>query len=150
MTARHASPLHSSRELTTPMAEKVSIRTSTIHGRGVFACRDFKKGEPIHVWDTTHVVSLQEYERLPKTEQAYVDRREDGSLIMMQPPEKYVNHSCEPNTSAIEGRDVALRDIKKGEELTTDYASHAPPGWSMRCCCGSKRCRKVITAGPKN
>ena len=61
------------------------------------------------------------------------------------------NHSCEPNT-AYRGLDViALRPIRKGEELTLDYADfldeHMEP---FQCTCGSNRCRKYITGTPGN
>lgn len=56
------------------------------------------------------------------------------------------NHSCEPNT-AYEGLNViALRDIKKGEELTLNYASfldeHMEP---FQCQCGSPKCCGLVT-----
>jgi D-alanine-D-alanine ligase-like ATP-grasp enzyme len=61
------------------------------------------------------------------------------------------NHSCEPNT-AYRGLDViALRPIRKGEELTLDYADfldeHMEP---FECSCGSSICRKHITGTPGN
>jgi D-alanine-D-alanine ligase len=56
------------------------------------------------------------------------------------------NHSCEPNTG-YEGLNViALRDIKKGEELTLNYASfldeHMEP---FNCQCGSPKCCGLVT-----
>ena len=58
----------------------------------------------------------------------------------------YLNHSCDPNVG-IKGRNtiVAMRPIKKGEEVTMDYAlSDSLPLWHMSCNCGAKNCRKVI------
>ena len=41
---------------------------------------------------------------------------------------------------------TATRDIKKGEEVTYDYAmTDADYDYSFKCNCGSKDCRKVIT-----
>ena len=37
-----------------------------------------------------------------------------------QTPERYVNHSKNPNTHQTHKCDVVLRDIKKGEMITTD------------------------------
>lgn len=61
------------------------------------------------------------------------------------------NHSCRPNT-AYEGLNViALRDIRKDEELTLDYTSfldeHMQP---FHCNCGAPDCRKWITGTPGN
>jgi uncharacterized protein len=40
----------------------------------------------------------------------------------------------------------AIRDIKKGEEITYDYAtSETLNNWKMECKCGSKNCRKIIS-----
>ena len=59
------------------------------------------------------------------------------------------NHSCDANT-AYKGLNVyALRDIKKGEELTLNYAlfldEHMEP---FMCSCGSENCRGYITGTP--
>jgi len=35
------------------------------------------------------------------------------------------------------------RDIKKGEEITGDYAEEILTG-EMKCNCGSKNCKKII------
>lgn len=61
----------------------------------------------------------------------------------------FINHSCNPNI----GMDdcltiIAIRDIKKDEELVCDYAFwEAEEGWQMKCeCnCGASNCRKKIT-----
>ena len=58
----------------------------------------------------------------------------------------FLNHSCEPN-SGIKDRlkIVVMRDINIGEEITFDYAMSESSKFSMRCKCGSKKCRKIIT-----
>ena len=40
----------------------------------------------------------------------------------MQEPEKYVNHSCNPNTKYGNYSDIVIRDIKKGKEITGNYS----------------------------
>ena len=61
------------------------------------------------------------------------------------------NHSCEPNT-AYTGLDViALRPIKKGEELTLDYAAFLDENMEpFQCSCGSQNCKGLITGTPGN
>ena len=61
------------------------------------------------------------------------------------------NHSCSANT-AYKGLNVyALRTIKKGEELTLNYAlfldEHMEP---FMCTCGSENCKGYITGTPQS
>jgi D-alanine-D-alanine ligase len=61
------------------------------------------------------------------------------------------NHSCNPN-SAYKGLNVvALRAIKKDEELTLDYSSFLDHNMeSFKCNCGEPGCRGVINGIPSN
>ena len=62
----------------------------------------------------------------------------------MQEPERYVNHSCDANTTAKNPCDIAIRDIKKGEDVTGNYSEELIPNTKMKCNCKSKNCRKII------
>jgi hypothetical protein len=44
----------------------------------------------------------------------------------------------------------ALRDIKKGEEITFDYQFERFGAFRQRCYCGSQNCRKYLGAKPVN
>lgn len=62
----------------------------------------------------------------------------------------YLNHSCDP-TCAVRKRGarlfiVAIRTLGRGEELVIDYSTilAADDRWSMRCNCGTVKCRTVI------
>jgi hypothetical protein len=125
--------------------DDVAVKKSKIHGKGVFALRNFKKGEAVLNWDTSHILSKEEVVKLSNKEKEYVSLLK-GRHVVMQEPEKYLNHSCDANTNVGDFCDVAVRDIKKGEEITTDYIKGAPPGFKMLCTCGSKNCRGVIRA----
>lgn len=59
----------------------------------------------------------------------------------------HLNHSCKPNVGFSESYDfVAMRNIKKGEELFWDYCfDESNPDFKMKCSCGSKKCRGIIT-----
>jgi len=60
---------------------------------------------------------------------------------------RFSNHSCDPNCGIKNLFEiVAMRDIKDGEELTWDYemSEENVTGWSMKCKCGSRICRKKI------
>ncbi|PNT64346.1 hypothetical protein BRADI_4g27797v3 [Brachypodium distachyon] len=64
---------------------------------------------------------------------------------------RFINHSCQPNTEmqkwTVDGETrvgiFALRDIKKGEELTYDY-KFVQFGADQDCHCGSSKCRKMV------
>ena len=127
---------------------KIVVRDSNIEGKGVFATQDIKKGEVVMEWDTSNQLSQEEIKELPKEEQEYVTYAE-GKFILMQPPERYINHSCEANTTTNNFADIALRDIKKGEEITANYSEDLPPGFKMKCSCSSKKCRGVIISNKK-
>lgn len=56
-----------------------------------------------------------------------------------------LSHSCEPNCGIQDlFKIVAMRDIKKDEELCWDYEMSENSDWQMECLCGSKNCRKLI------
>ena len=64
--------------------------------------------------------------------------------------EDYINHSCNPNTK-IDFKTfqfVALRDIRKGEEITYNYLTTeydmSRDGTDFRCHCGSRKCVKHV------
>ncbi|HLD43256.1 MAG TPA: SET domain-containing protein-lysine N-methyltransferase [Candidatus Nanoarchaeia archaeon] len=120
----------------------VVVKTSKIHGKGVFAFRSFKKGEIVLRWKPKELTKEQ-VEQVSEKEKPYVSFL-DGKYLLEQPPERYVNHSCDPNTTVQNLCDVAKRDIKKGEEITSDYAETALPDLRMDCKCGSRKCRGVI------
>ncbi|MBU0592024.1 MAG: SET domain-containing protein [archaeon] len=87
----------------------IVVKKSKIEGNGVFAARDFKKGEIILRLDTGHVISEIELATLPENEKRYVERC-NGKYILVQPPERYVNHSCDPNTKVESFCDIAKRE----------------------------------------
>jgi D-alanine--D-alanine ligase len=56
------------------------------------------------------------------------------------------NHSCNANTGYSGLNVVALREIKKGEELTLNYASFLDETMEpFNCRCGASNCRGLIT-----
>ncbi|PIS42917.1 MAG: hypothetical protein COT24_01035 [Candidatus Kerfeldbacteria bacterium CG08_land_8_20_14_0_20_40_16] len=121
----------------------IIVKKSKINQRGVFANRDFKKGEVVLKWKPKKILTKKEASALPEEEKHYVSNYQLNEFILQSPPERYVNHSCEPNTEVINGCDIALREIKKGEEITSDYGKDNV-FIHFKCNCGSKNCRKFI------
>jgi len=133
---------------------KVIIKKTKNKGLGVFASRNIKEGEKVTVWHPKKIISEDEMKTLPKDEQDHTTLTGDGNYIIMGEPERFVNHSCNPNTFVKDKKDIALRDIKKGEEVTSDYSINGINSWKMRCLCGSKNCRRIVYSDffklPKN
>lgn len=88
-------------------------------GLGVYANRDFKKGEVVLKWNLK-ILTTQEYEALPLYEQINFCHSRNNVIYYYPDPERHVNRSKNPNVlSAIDQQaNIALRDIKKGEELS--------------------------------
>lgn len=121
---------------------KVCIKSSSQHGRGVFAC------EPIHAGDPILTFSGPMLMRAEVCEQDYhLQVGEDRYLGASGEADDYVNHSCDPNAGFRDGLVlVARREIDAEEEITWDYSTAIDeedfPGFS--CCCGVAACRGAV------
>ncbi len=120
----------------------IVVKKSKIHGKGVFANKDFKKGEIVVKYNLKKLTK-KEFESLPDKEKHFISREGKDYLLFLS-PERYVNHSCNPNTNSLKECDVAVKNIKKGEEITGDYFKEAIPNLNMKCNCGSKNCKEII------
>lgn len=120
------------------LGRTVIIGASLIDGKGLFACRSIKKGEVVTQWAPL-VLTAQQSETLSDADRKYLSRR-GGKILLNQEPERYINHSCAPNTQVVHFKDVALRDIACGEEITTDYALDNPVGYKAPCTCRAAHC----------
>lgn len=146
------------------MANKIQARRSKIHGTGVFAKSDIKKGEFIIEYKgklRTHADVDAHYSEEDDSGHTFIftlnkiyviDANIDGNDA------RWINHSCSPNcdSSHIEnvGGDLkkdriiieALRDIKAGEELSYNYGIRLSERHTQKlkklwkCLCGSKNC----------
>jgi hypothetical protein len=118
----------------------VIVKDSRIQGKGVYASRDFKKGEVVIDWSKcSKELTKKQLDKLSKNEKKYVSCSSKGKWVLFSAPAKYVNHSCDPNTKAKDGCDVAIRAIKKGEEITANYIFEKAD-IDFKCNCGSKNC----------
>jgi SET domain-containing protein len=107
-------------------------------GLGVFALRDFKEGEIVNYYPVFEIQS-KDYELLSKKEKSFVNVK-DNKYYKLDEVTKFINHSCSPNTiSPVLGVDIALRDIKVGEEVTAFYLLQSERGFA--CVCGSENCQ---------
>lgn len=134
------------------------VRTSKIHGRGVFAARPIRKD--IRVLEYTGpIISEKEADEVGIS----TDKDGHSHTMLFQVSKKrvingneggdarYVNHGCDPNCETEQDGDQifikSLRAIKKGEELVYDYHLQVPGKITDKvrkeyaCFCGSPDCR---------
>jgi SET domain-containing protein len=131
-----------------------SIGESKIHGRGVFAKKAFLKGDIVLEIDDSDPVL--DRGKLTPEEEVFIDVfvTVDGKqrTTWMKSPEKFINHSCDPNTYVLTDkrsgvrRTWALKNIRIGDELTWDYAPNIWEEWigPVPCHCGAENCRRII------
>ena len=125
---------------------KIHIGKSKLHGKGIFAIRDIKKGETVFVVKGNKIKFLINNKK--QAQIAGLNWVGTGKNEWIDPVDYCVffNHSCNPN-SFLKGKVLvkAIRDIKKGEEVVFDYSlNEADIYWQIKCNCKSKNCRKVI------
>ena len=112
---------------------KTKIGLSKIHGIGLVANQFIPKGKT--VWKFTLgfdiKLSKQKLEKLPMPikkqilNYTYLDQK-TGKYILCGDDARFFNHSISPNTTHAYGKDkygqtVAVKDIKKGEEIFVNY-----------------------------
>lgn len=121
--------------------ERLSLR-STPAGRGVFARRQFRRGQSIGRM-TGRVTTGDDYDP------SYVVDLGKAGVLEPAAPFRFLNHCCEPNCELQEwepeeGEEPqiwvhALKTVRPDQQLTIDY------GWpaeaAIPCLCGSPRCR---------
>ncbi|MEX0324615.1 MAG: SET domain-containing protein [Puniceicoccaceae bacterium] len=138
------------------------VRQSSIHGQGVFASRRIPEGTRIIQYvgekidkEESNRRGLALFEESQKTGGAAVyifDLNEEWDLDGNKEynDARLINHSCEPNAEMINEDDelwlYALRNIKKGEEISFDYGYDIEHFLDHPCRCGAEKCVGYIVA----
>lgn len=126
------------------MIKNVCIKKTKGKGMGVFALKNFKKREPILFFKKGRVIKKNDMNKISKEDKKHLNEIRKGTYEIQRPPERFINHSCNPNSIRKEELLVALKHIRKGEEITVDYRINAYDNWKMRCKCGSKNCAGIV------
>jgi SET domain-containing protein len=126
---------------------RLAMRKSPIHGTGLFALEDIRAGERL-MWVSGGIVYTSEDWRTGRVVldgELYNEEQIGDDLFLATPKAMnyYVNHSCDPSML----NQIAWRDIRAGEEITTDYAyGEAGPNYLLEPCrCGTALCRGRLT-----
>ena len=161
----HAHMRHAARavEPHSKAAPLYKVRSSGIHGKGVYAARWIPKGTRVVEYLGDRITHKQADDRYAAKGQddghtflfvvsrrTVIDAGVDGNDA------RFINHSCAPNCdTVIEDERVfieALRDIEPGEELGYEYGltweSTDDPDElkNYACRCGAKECRGTMLA----
>jgi SET domain-containing protein len=110
---------------------KTNLKYSEIHGLGCFAGEDIKKGQVVWRFDPgiDLIFKPTELEKLPSSFTEFLKiyaysplNENEKTYILCADHARHMNHSEDPNLSeSPDGKNIAHRDIKMGEELTCDY-----------------------------
>jgi SET domain-containing protein len=123
------------------------VRRSPIEGRGLFTTSGvrgrrklgYMAGELISVAEARRRARARKHIAIVELDhRKAVDGSRHGNEF------RFTNHSCTPNAFIRTYRDQveiwSLGDIRAGEEITCNYGYSQHEG-TLRCRCGSKRCR---------
>jgi len=137
------------------------VLDSPIHGRGVFAARNIRKGETIieyrgrrTTWDEASETDGEDDDPF----HTFLFSLDDGRVIdagVRGNAARFINHSCAPNCETFEDDDgrvyiAAHRSIRAGEGLSYDYHLEVDGKVGPRlrrayqCRCGAPRCRGTM------
>jgi hypothetical protein len=134
----------------------VEVRGSVIHGQGVYCIEPIEKEQYFIEYvgnrvnkEESEKRALKQFEEHEKSGAAAVyifnlTKKWDLDGNVEWNPARLINHSCDPNSEAIQdGKRIfiqALRDIEVDEEITFDYGFDVDCYEDHPCRCGSSNC----------
>ena len=126
------------------------IKNSKIDNKGLYASQSIKNRTKI-VEYKGKIITKKQVEDNPKFDNGKaiylfdLNKKYDLDGDFKFNTARLINHSCDPNCEVYgEGQKIwifAMKDIKKGEELTYDYGFSFDENFKdFPCRCGSKKC----------
>ena len=135
------------------------VKSSKVHGTGIFATQNILKGTKIIQYigdkvtksegDRRSALRIKNYLNSSKTGSVYIfelNKKYDIDGNVKRNKARYINHSCDPNCEVdIANNEIwisSIRNIKKGSELNYDYGYEFDKDdyKDHVCKCGSKNC----------
>ena len=135
------------------------VKKSKIHGTGVVALEDIKKGVKIIQYIGEKITKKEGDRRSEERIKKYLHKKNEGSVYIFELNKKYdidgsplynkaryINHSCDPNCEVDiinnQIQIISIKRIKKGHELNYDYGYpfDGDDFSDHTCKCGSKKC----------
>jgi len=135
----------------------ISVKKSRIHSIGVYAKKDIAKDTRIIEYVGKRLTKAESDRRADIPLEKNTKNSEYGAVYMFilnkrhdidgnvsYNTARFINHSCDPNceTDIIRGKIwvIAIRNIKKGEEIAYNYNYDFDDYEDHRCRCRAKRC----------
>jgi SET domain-containing protein len=143
----------------------IAVKSSPIHGKGVFVVKPIKKGVAIIEYKGERIswkLAEKRHPHDPKDpNHTFYFSLEDGRCIDAKyggNAARWINHSCRPNCETREDNFdgeprvfvYAKRNLKLGEELFYDYSLDVEGRITKKmkkdyeCRCGAKKCRGTM------
>lgn len=128
------------------------VRETNKYGKAMFATHNIQQGEKIYMLAGNEFSFDGIIKQIIDGEENIDDPLQVGDSIFLNLDEtsRLFNHSCDPN-GALRGRSelFAIRNIKKGEEITFDYSSVVGVNitenlWTMSCVCGAVNIERLL------
>ena len=135
------------------------VKKSKVHGAGVFAVKDIKKGCKIIQYIGEKVTKKEGDRRSAERIKKYLNKKNEGSVYIFELNKKYdidgspvynkaryINHSCNPNCEVEIIKNeiwiISIKNIKKNTELNYDYGYPFDKDdfKDHVCKCGTKKC----------
>lgn len=143
-------------------SKKYEIRKSEIHGNGVFAICNIKKGEKILQY-LGEKISKEESNRRGLEQEEKSKSSGEGAVYIFELNEnfdidgnfdyndaRFINHACQTNCEAVCENDeiwfYATCDIQEGEEILYNYGYALEHFLRHPCKCGKPNCVGYIVA----
>ncbi len=141
--------------------KKYKMRGNSISGYGIYATKDIEANELIfkgeersqRIVSQSYVNNNWTVKELENFKKYAYPLSNEVFLLWDENPAGWApqNHSCEANTVYKGLNVVALHPIKKGEELTLNYADFLNDKMEpFNCTCGSLKCQGYISGVPLN
>ena len=133
-------------------------KKSSLHGSGLFAASDIKKGAQVIEYIGDKITKKEGDKRAEKQIKKAQKNKKKGMVYVFELNKKYdidggvarnyarfINHSCDPNCEVeINDNQIwisSIKRIKKGLELTYNYGYPFDSDFEDHICkCGAKKC----------